>query len=562
MRVSLRNYAPARAVTLGWILVCVASLGTLVLLGTAGRLPGADLPQHALYLRRVIEGGDASHEVRWVTPYTLLFVIAWPIAKLSDPAQAIWCTTAFAVALLPIASATLASALRRAPALGLFAYLGAFSSVVAWGFSSMVLGVSIATFAIAAALHYARTATAARGVLVMSLIMLAYTAHPLPWSFSLLGCLSIVLVRRRRLALRELWPIAVAGVCTGVLFAVWKLGQVPPWEARSITQGTAGTETGWLARLVHIANDGSTFGRTGSLALAWLVLAGLALCVFVHSLRVSARARARLARLRSTRSMPATRPGEQLTLLLRRHDVTLAWLMCLVAYLMVPTWAGKVFLAYPRALVFCAVLTPGAAFARRTRFLHTLSVLAFVPALALVLLAGHEARVYAEATKCVEVFAKKIRKHENLLVLFFNETRPEYAAPVDDHIDAELVARRGGSVADDFTDLGEALVTYRHGYDRLIVGLTEPPGYVHRVHGREFTAWLLSGVRSHLAATLTDTFGSDGDFLVHHCGPYALVIDRSVPAGSRRARVFLPHFHAGGQCSVAAHAAELKPPSP
>ena len=78
----------------GWLLVGLAASSTFASLATAGRLPGTDLPQHALFLQRMLAGDTSIYEVSWSAPYTLLFWLAMPLAHWLGPAKSIWTTRA------------------------------------------------------------------------------------------------------------------------------------------------------------------------------------------------------------------------------------------------------------------------------------------------------------------------------------------------------------------------------------------------------------------------------------------------------------------------------------
>ncbi len=542
---------------MGWTLIAVASALTFAGLGFSGRPPGVDLPQHALFLQRMLDGGSEVYETRWVAPYVLLFLIAMPVAALTDPAQGIWTAAAFAIALLPVGSAALASSLRRSPALGLFAYLGAFSTVTAWGFASLILGAGVFGIAAAAAVRYGRKPGAVRGVLLAGAIVLSYAAHGVACVITVIACWLLVLVWPARFRVSQLWPLLVGTGISLLLASVWLIGMVQP-SARSYLATASEQEHSALTRLLYLPLSVAQYGRAGTLFWLWALLAVL----FVLAIAITARdfrrvvVRARRLRARcSALSIP-----ERTRRSLKRHGILLAWIASVVAYFVIPLWVGTTLLVYPRAMIYGAILAPLALLGRRSRWIHRLGIVAIVPVLAMIHSATRETRAFAEHTECIDVLTQQVRPHERLLSLHFGTASPSYTARVDLHLAAEIAARRHGMIGKDFTDYGWGPVTYRAGYDRMIVPANvhrDARSYDHARHGREFTAWLLVGAPGNVQQLVRSTFGTDDALRTTVCDAYALVLDTSVVPRDVPGEVFLPHFHPEGSCSRAGHAAAL-----
>ncbi|HUH03802.1 MAG TPA: hypothetical protein VML75_17525, partial [Kofleriaceae bacterium] len=277
-----------------WIAVALVSLSTFVAVGSMGRLPSVDLPQHAVILRRMIEGGGSAYEVSWSTPYLILFLIARVFSWFTDPMTAIWLATAFAIAALPLSSAVLAASLRRSPALGCFALLAAFSEVTGWGFASLLVGANAMCLALAAAVYYARSPSTGRGAWVAAAIALSYWSHILACLVTVPAVWWIVVLRMRPLGWRKLWPLVLGtGVSAGA-FVLWNISR----EVPEIMRSTALLDShgpGVGQRILEIPARSASFGRTGELAGSWTML----LLVLVATIAASAsygvvRRRARL----------------------------------------------------------------------------------------------------------------------------------------------------------------------------------------------------------------------------------------------------------------------------
>jgi hypothetical protein len=551
--------ASRREEIVGWCLVGAASVLTVIGLSSAGRAPGVDLPQHALFLQRMLDGGSDVYEVRWVVPYVLLFVIAAPVALLSDPAQGIWTATAVAIALLPIGGATIASSLRRSPALGLFAYLAAFSTPVAWGFSSLVLGAGVFALAIAAAVRYSRRPGVVPGLVLAAALVLAYSAHSVGWVITVTGCWLVVLLWPPRFRAANLWPLLLGTGAGVALMNAWLIGMVRPWAQNYLAIAAQHEEHDTLSRILRLPFAVTEYGRAGAMFWPWVALALLFLIAAVSSWRELARVRTRARRIRrAAAKLSVLERGRRA---LRRYGLALAWATTVLAYFVTPLWVGQTLMVYPRMMAFGVVLAPAVFLGRRRQLPHWLAVAAIVPAMLLIRGAVNETAAYAEQTKCIDVLTRKLRPQERILSLYYGPARPgSYSAPVDLHLAAEMAARRGGMIGKDFTDYGYGPVGYRKGYDRLVVPANlvwNSRLYDHARHGREFTAWLLIGLRGDIRRVVRATFGASEALHATVCGAFTLVLDSSVIPGRRKSEVFLPHFHREGSCSVEAHAAAL-----
>jgi hypothetical protein len=487
----------------------------------------------------------------------LLFLIAMPIAALTDPAQGIWTAAAFAIALLPVGSAALASSMRRSPALGLFAYLAAFSTVTAWGFASLILGAGVFGLAAAAAVRYGRKPGAVRGVLLAGAIVLSYAAHGVACVITVIACWLLVLVWPARFRVSQLWPLLLGTGISLVLATVWLVGMVEP-SARSYLATASEQEHSALTRLLYLPLSVAQYGRAGTLFWLWGLLAVLFVLAVAITIRDFRRVVVRARRLRARCSALSNR--ERTRRSLKRHGILLAWIASVVAYFVIPLWVGTTLLVYPRALIYGAILAPLALLGRRSHWSHRLGIVAIVPVLAMIHSATRETRAFAEHTKCIDVLAQQVRPHERLLSLHFGTASPSYTARVDLHLAAEIAARRHGMIGKDFTDYGWGPVTYRAGYDRMIVPANlhrDARSYVHARHGREFTAWLLVGAPGNVQQLVRSTFGTDDALRTTVCDAYALVLDTSVVPRDVPGEIFLPHFHPEGSCSRAGHAAAL-----
>jgi hypothetical protein len=534
----------------GWFLVGVAAVFTFVSLSTAGRLPGTDLPQHALFLQRILQGDTAVYDVQWWVPYTLSFWLAMPLAHWFGPTESIWIVTALAIALVPLAAAALATSLRRSPALGLFAYLAVFSTVLAWGFTSLVLSAAMFGFALSAALRYCRRPSALRGALLLLAIVASYFAHLFGFVVTVVAIWAVVLTWPRRVSTSLLWP-AIAGTLIGfALSSVWLLTWRKPWAmGLSAALFNRDNHDVW-SRLARFPLAVTDFGREGvlfPLPLAVLFVLALALSAYDHA-RIAGRARAfGLAR------RPAL--SQRLRALGRRFGFPIAFVVTGILYFTVPMWLGGIFFVYPRFLLVLAVLAPGALLATGNKGTHRLACCGIVPVLLLIGAASSEARINARRTQCVDRLAEHVRPGEAILGLWFGWSHAGYSAPVDLHLAAELAARRGASTGLDFTDYGRGPVAYQPTYDRLVVPATllfDALLYQHDKQGREFTAWLLLG-HSDFTGWIAQHMGKRPDLEVVSCGHWALVIDRSVEAGGRLQRAFMPHVHAHGSCALSRH---------
>ena len=59
-----------------WAAIALLAFCAFAALAFAGRLPATDAPQHALALRRLLEGPDDLFRVRWEFPYFLFYAVA------------------------------------------------------------------------------------------------------------------------------------------------------------------------------------------------------------------------------------------------------------------------------------------------------------------------------------------------------------------------------------------------------------------------------------------------------------------------------------------------------
>ena len=185
------------------------SVVTFAMLATAGRPPTVDLPQHAVTLRRFLDGPSDIFAIRWSAPYSVFFFVASLFAMVVDAARAVWLTMALTIALMPVAGAALAASLRRTPLLGCFALLGAFTTVTGWGFLPLMLGAVVATFVFAAALHHADQPGTRPAVLLAVLLAMVYSAHLVAWVIAVPLSIAVVVTRPRPLSFRALWPLVV-----------------------------------------------------------------------------------------------------------------------------------------------------------------------------------------------------------------------------------------------------------------------------------------------------------------------------------------------------------------
>jgi hypothetical protein len=546
---------------LAWLVVAGVSLLTLVCLASPGRFPGVDLAQHALILRRMLEGGGDYYLVDWATPYLLFYGIAAFFAQWMDPVRATWLATSFSVALLPVAAATLSVALGRSPALGLFALLSAFSSVVAWGFSSLVLGASMMAFSIAAALGYAGQPTTRRAMLLAALLFFTYFAHSLAWMIAVFTCWFVVIVWRQSLQPRLLWPLAVSTIPTVILMVRWSSPGQRPWLSRYFMDRRPDIEPTFDEKLFDLAPTAAALGHPDALLLPWTMLAAFFVVAGAIGLAWAVRT---LARERRAGAAPAGL-SEALAEL-RRLTPPLIWLTCVACYFIAPLWVGGVYLVYPRFILLAGVLTPAAILASRSLAIRTLALAAAIPALWLVSAAGAEVESFARTRACIDELTKVLREDETLLSLPIQTVPPGYDLPMDLHIHAEMVARRGGYVGMDFVDFGAAAVVHKPGVDRLVA----PPNvvwalqlYEHERQGGEFSAWIVQGPPGALQQEIDRVFHGPS-YRVTTCGGYGLVQDISVEPGTLAHVLYLPHRdgHPADGCNAGDHHAEKLPQAP
>jgi hypothetical protein len=518
-----------------WAAVAVAAAASFVALAAGGRIPGADLPQHAIVVRRLLEGAGAGlgpYQFRFLSPYTAFYGLARGFAAFTDPVRAVWLATALAIALLPVASAALARSLGRSPALGCFALLGGFTVCTAWGFAPLILGAAAFGLVAAAAVSYARRASRARGMVLVVAIGFAYASHFLAWVLSVPAAAALISLRARRFRVRALWPVAVGLAATGAAAASW----IASTEATELLRAQLATlhrsGPGPLERVADLLDTAVAYGRADPLRVPWRLLGALWLIVVVLALPAALRLARRARRHASRRQL--------VRLALRWAVAPAVALALLAAFLLAPLAAGGTYLVYPRFLLYLAVALPALVPGPRQRAVGMVAILALVPALWLALAVHRETRAYARATSCADALAAAARPGEALLVLAFTHAPPGYPLPVMRHIGAEVVARRGGTIGSyDVADLGVAALIYRRGWTReLPPWLDMPPiAYRHALHGAEYTAWLVVAPPVDPAQIVPPGPG----MVATRCGAMFLLTDTSVAPGSRPAVRYLPH---------------------
>lgn len=546
--------------TLAWGSVGGVSLLTFLCLAIPGRFPGVDLPQHALILRRLLEGSSDYYVIDWTTPYLLFYGVAALATPFVDPLRATWLATSFSVALLPISAATLSAALGRSPALGVFALLGAFSAVVAWGFASLVLGASWMAFSIAAAIGYANTPGPKRGALLAALLFVGYFAHSLAWLVAVFTSWFVVIVWRRSLHPRVLWPLVVATLPSAALMLEWVSREPRPWLSRFFLARAPDPEPTLADKIAEFVPNAAALGHPDALRTPWSVLAA----VFVVAAGIGGALAVRNLLRERRASAPGGRPGSAEALAeLRRITPPLIWLTAIACYFVAPLWLGDVYLVYPRFILLAGVLTPAAILFARTPAVRALALVAALPAAWLAIAAGGEVEAFAGSRTCIDELTEQLREDETLLSLPLETVPPGYALPLDLHVQAAMAARRGGYVGMDFVDFGATPVVYRPGVDRPIA----PPDlvwdiayYDHARQGEEFSAWIVQGPPPMVARAIAHLF--DGpDYRVTTCGGYGLVQDMSVEPGTLAHLLYLPHAsgHPADGCDVGDHHADKLP---
>ncbi len=507
-----------------WAAVALASLSTFVALATAGRLPGVDLPAHAVTLRHILDteapGYDGPYQVLPTAAYTAFFALARAFAFFVDPERAVLLATSLSVALLPVSAAAAACSLRRSPALGVFALAGAFSSSLGWGLASFVLGANAVALCVAAAVAWARRSTAPRGVALALALCFAYTAHSAAWAVALPSALFLCAARGRR-SPRTFLPVIAAGVVTVAALARWRSRPDTPFHLLRLQDGPR-FGPAFFARVAELPSHLAGFGAGHALPVACAVLVAL----------LAARLIVPLARPRRRRR----RPGRARVTFARAAPALVA-AGCALAYFATPLDYTAFFL-YPRFVVLFAVLLP-ACLPRARGAARVLPMVALVPALALAAAAHEEGRAFSESTRCIDELAAAARPGEALVPLSWVRGMRGYTQPVTLHLADVIVARRGGSLPFDFVDMGANVVGYRDGFVRDIPHWDDshPEQYVHAAYGGEFTAWLVAQPPKGIASI----FGAQQGWTVDTCGPFSLVTDGSVPPGSRPAVRFLPH---------------------
>ncbi|HEY4221408.1 MAG TPA: hypothetical protein VGO62_08695, partial [Myxococcota bacterium] len=375
-------------------------MATFVALAS-GRPPTVDLPAHAILLRHLRDAaaGSSVYELVLAAPYTAFFAIARVLAVFVDDERAVDLAAAVATALLPVSSAVLAASTRRTPAVGVFALLGAFTSVLAWGMSSLVLGASALALTIAAARSFARRPTLLRAVLLAACIGFAYSAHLASWLVALPASLWVCATMCRKPSLRLFAPSFIAGALTVSAFLSWS-AQAPMPFAQLRSQEPSHFGSAPWSRVLELPDHLAGFGRIHALLVPWCALVVVLIALLVANAARSPRSRARMHGWR---------------VLLAHHAIACVLLGCALAYFATPLVVQPTYFVYPRFLVFAAVLLP--ACLPRTASTALLAPFALLPALALTAFVFVEVRAFADATACVDELALSMRDNEALVPL-------------------------------------------------------------------------------------------------------------------------------------------------
>jgi hypothetical protein len=515
-----------------WGAIAAASLAIFTALVTAGRPPTVDLPAQANMLRHFIDasapGYDGPYDLVLTAGYTGVYWLGRVfVAAGLDPERAVDVVTALAVALLPLSSAAVARSLGRSPAYGLFACAAAFGSILGWGFVAMILGVDALGFAIAAACAYSTKGTFARAALVVAAVMLAYAMHFAAWLVALPSVAFICVARTLpdatpRSLLRAVAPSLVAALPT---FAAWAL-----WRSHPASQFRAfRTEDGFrygpdpFARVLELPFHLAGFG-------AHVELAALCAALIVAVAAVVAIVGARSTSFASTSWRTS----------LARYAPACVGIGCVVAYFAAPLDYQGAFFTYPRFIPMLAVLAP-ACLPRLDGNQRALPLTALAPVIVLAWLARAECADFSAITHCLDDLANSARDDESLVPLTWLQVPPGYREPVFIHNADVIIAKKGGRLPFDFVDMnvGSSSVGYRPGFTREMPHWDDwhPDHYDHKSYGVEFTAWLLTAPPKPLG----EIFGAQQGWRVDQCGPFVLVTDASVAAGSKPATRFLPH---------------------
>lgn len=557
------------------------------MLATAGRPPTVDLPQHAVTLRRLLDGPSDIFAIRWSAPYSVFFVIASVFAMVTDAARAVWLTMALTIALMPVAGAALAAALRRTPLLGCFALLGAFTTVTGWGFLPLVLGAVMVTFVFAAALHYAHQPGTRRAILLAGLLAAVYSTHMVAWVIAVPLSMAVVVTRLRPFSVRALWPLVVGGGWGGLLCWRWLSGLVKGEALARQPDYLPGHP--WRQKLGDLIETSTLFGRQEPLATPWTLLGLVAIvgvigCVMIAA-RDGARARREKApgaspgaaktaskkttsaskrskRRRGGRSAAAGKKARaagaagdasssagvsdggslQATTWYRLRDViagvvpVVAPVGAFVCFLLTPTTWFQTFLVYPRFLVITAVFLPAAFIGVAPRWTRLIAWPGVILALILVYQARGEVVQYQEMTACMDELGDKVRPGESLKAVRLLGRPEGYHQPVFAHVVSDVTARRGGFSDYEFADNGTSVVTYQPGVRRSSLTWGRERGELG-----EYTAWLIVHPKVTEVNDVKKAYLYGHDVTIERCGEFILATEEAVEPGSKKARRRLPH---------------------
>ncbi|MCC6213297.1 MAG: hypothetical protein IT376_00375 [Polyangiaceae bacterium] len=545
MRVPARGAAGASGDRLAWALVGAVALVTFTAVASGGRVPGVDLPQHALALRRWLDDTPTdAWALRWSAPYGAFYALAWAFTALgADPARGTWLAFACALAALPLASGWLARAHGASPAFGVLALLGAFGPVTAWGFGSLLLGAGVAAGALGLARWHADRPRVGSGAALAIAVVLTYASHLFAWGL-LLPFAALTLGTGRGSVARRVGPLALGAAVTGALAWWWSSGLVlSDFARREIETMRRVADPSAGERLAAVGDALASYGRAGALLPAQLGLVlvmGVALALVLRS-RTRAWSRLhRLARRKGDPTHGASAPAERarrgpLVATLHRATVPVLAATCAIAYLALPIVVNGVYLVYPRVLPFLGVALPACLRAPGSRALRGLARFAVVPALAVALAAHGETRWWDAETRCIDHLGAHVGRDPRLVPLDFDPRHGSLPAPLHLHLGAELVARHGGQVAFDFADFGAGVLVYAPGWRREVLPSREfePGRYQHAEHGRGFDTWLVRAPRG-----LEERLLPEPGLEAHPCGQWTLYVRPRGPLGES---AYLPH---------------------
>jgi hypothetical protein len=179
---------------------------------------GIDLPQHANSFQLLAHYGDSHSGYRFfyyidfLTPYALLYFLAWPLTKIGGALFAVKVLLSLSVLGTPVALERWLRAVGGEASLGILGFVVVFAFGYQWGFLSFVLAVPVSMFYLASVEHLKKEATLRRMGVAAGLGVLLFFSHGITFGLVMLssglGCLMQRSFRKVVFTLAHFVPIA------------------------------------------------------------------------------------------------------------------------------------------------------------------------------------------------------------------------------------------------------------------------------------------------------------------------------------------------------------------